>query len=69
MAAIFSSPDTPQIQPLPTPPSRSDADVQAAALETRKRRAMAQGRSSTIKTSGQGVTDEVQTAPKTLMGE
>ncbi len=69
MNALFGSPDTPPVEPLPTPPSRSDADVQAAALDTRKRRALATGRSDTIKTSGQGVKDEVTTAPKVLLGE
>ena len=69
MNALFGAPDTPDVEPLPTPPSRSDAEVQAAALDERKRRGMAQGRSSTILTSGQGVKDEVTTKSKTLLGE
>ena len=54
--------------PAPAPPTRSDADVQAAALEARQRRAGAIGRSETIKTSGSGVTDEVASVSKTLLG-
>ena len=53
------------------PPSRSDAEVQQAALDERRRRGAASGRESTIATSGQGVltTDEHKSAAKTLLGE
>ena len=58
----------PILAPAPAPPTRSDADVQAAALAARQRRAGAIGRSETIKTSGSGVTDEVASVSKTLLG-
>jgi len=66
MGGIFGG-SQPALQPLPPPPSRSDADVQAAALATRRRAANASGRASTILTSGQGVRDEVDTR-KTVLG-
>lgn len=52
----------------PPPPSRSAAEVQTAALDTRRRLANRSGRSSTILTSGQGVTDEATPTTKTLLG-
>lgn len=54
--------------PAPEPPSRSDADIQSAALEARQRRAAATGRSETILTSGQGVTEEKTSPTKKLLG-
>lgn len=60
---------TPKVQPNPAPPSRSDAEIQEAALLERRRRAAAFGRQDTIKTGGQGVTDGVKTNVKVLLGE
>ena len=60
---------TPTVQPAPAPPTRSDAEIQAAALAERQRRASAVGRAATIKTSGRGVVDEVTPTIKTLLGE
>ena len=68
MGSLFSGQSMPAPVPAPLPPSRSDADVQTAALEARQRRASATGRSETILTSGQGVTDETSTATKKLLG-
>jgi len=48
MSGLFGSDDTPVVQAVPAPPSRSDADVRAAALRERQRRAAAAGRESTI---------------------
>lgn len=55
--------------PPPPPPERSDEEVRAAAREQRRISAQAKGRASTILTSGQGVTDEVATKQKKLLGE
>ena len=71
MAGLFGgdSDNDPVVVPVPPPPpTRSDAEVQAAALRIRQQRAAAQGRASTILTGGQGVTDEVVTEPKKLLG-
>ena len=68
MGGLFSSPSPPPVEPAPPPPTRSDKDVQEAALRERQRRAKATGRAQTILTSGQGVTDEVTPAAKTLLG-
>lgn len=70
MGGLFggSTPPAPPPPP-PPPPSRSDADIQSAALAARLRRAKAVGRSETIKTSGQGVLDETSTPTKQLLGE
>lgn len=70
MSGIFSSPKAPAAPPPPPPPpTRSDADVQAAALDARQRRSRAQGRASTVLTSGEGVTSEATPASKTLLGQ
>ena len=67
MGGLFGG-SSPAPLPPPEPPSRSDADIQTAALEARQRRAAATGRSETILTSGQGVTDETNTPTKKLLG-
>ncbi len=69
MGGLFSSPAPPPPAPIPEPPARSDKDIQSAALEARRRRAAATGRSDTILTSGQGVTEDASTATTTLLGE
>lgn len=54
----------------PVPPTRSDADIQTAALAARQRRASATGRSETIQTSGSGYEENsTNTATKRLLGE
>jgi hypothetical protein len=68
MGGLFGGGSKMQAPTPPPPPTRSDADIQAAALKARLRRAAALGRSETIKTSGQGVTDEVNTPTKQLLG-
>ena len=67
MGAIFGTPAAPAPPPPPEPPKVSDSEVQARALEERKRRTAAGGRASTILTSGQGVA-EGGAAAKTLLG-
>jgi hypothetical protein len=69
MGGIFSSPSPPPPPAPPPPPTRSDAEVQDAAMKERQRRAAAIGRNETIRTSGQGVTDGVQPAANKLLGE
>ena len=70
MGGLFggSSPAPAPIPP-PPPPTRSDAEVQQAGLDARRRRASAQGRSSIIRTSGQGLTESGQIATKVLLGQ
>jgi len=60
---------TPAPIPPPPPPTRSEKDVQLAALEARQRRAGATGRTETVLTSGSGVTDEKAPTVKKLLGE
>ena len=64
-------PAIPPVQPLPEPPKYDDA---ARQEEIAKRRAIARanrtGRSSTIKTSAQGLTDDESVIKtKSLLGE
>ena len=68
MGGLFGGKSPAPPPPPPPPPTRSDADVQAAALAARRRRAAALGLSETIKTSGQGVTDEFTSPSKVLLG-
>lgn len=54
---------------VPSAPLLSDADVQEAAEAARKAAGAAQGRESTILTSGLGVSsDTLKTSKKTLLG-
>lgn len=69
MGGLFSSPEPAAPVALPPTPTQSDADVQAAGLNARRRRAAASGRESTIHTSGQGVTTDLPSATSTLLGE
>lgn len=50
-----------------SPPKRSDAEIQSEAAKERARLRKKRGRSSTILTSAQGVTEEAQTF-KTALG-
>lgn len=59
----FSSSKIPAVQPAPT---KSDAEVQSAALRERERARLAKGRASTILTSGEGDTTPAPTAKKLL---
>ncbi len=69
MTGLFGGNEPAPVIQTPLPPTRSDAEIQQAALDVRRRRAAAAGRSSTIKTSGQGVTDEFTSPIKVLLGE
>jgi hypothetical protein len=51
MSGMFGGPDIPPVVP---PPDRSDAEIQAAALKERQRRAGAMGREATILTDTLG---------------
>lgn len=51
------------------PPTKDSAAVQNAQEQERKRRLQNKGRSSLIKTGGQGVTEEANTARPTLLGQ
>ena len=68
MGGIFSSPSIPAPEPAPPPPTRSDPEVQNAAIDARRRMAARTGRASTILTSGQGVKDDTPSTTKTLLG-
>jgi hypothetical protein len=65
MGGLFGGGATPAPIAPPAPPSRSDAEVQSAALAARQRRAQALGRTETIVSSG---ADEENTTTKTLLG-
>lgn len=67
MGGLFGG-DTPTPEPIPEPPSRSDAEIQSAALDARMRRASATGRAETILTSGQGVDEDKSTKVTKLLG-
>ena len=67
-----SAPSTPAPPPLPPPvpppPQPVSQDVTRARERNRTRSALAQGRSSTILTSGLGLTTPATTVPKTVLG-
>lgn len=65
MGSLFGGSKSPAPAP---PPSRDDTQVKAAAEAERKRLLAKKGRKSTIKTGGQGVTDEAPAAKKKLLG-
>ena len=65
MSFLVGAPTIPPPIAAPVPPSRSDADVQSAALATRLRRAQALGRTETIVSSG---ADEENNTTKILLG-
>lgn len=69
MGGLFGGGSSPAPVAPPEPPTRSDAEVRQEALLERQRRARATGRSETIKTSPQGVTESADTASKKLLGE
>lgn len=69
MSVITSLFKSPSVGSAPKTPSRSDADIQAAALAERKRRAAATGRSSTILSGPLGAPDSQNIQRKTLLGE
>lgn len=54
--------------PVPAAPTKSDAEVQDAALRERNRARMARGRASTILSGASGDTSAAPTAAKTLLG-
>ena len=65
MGGLFGGGNDPAPIPPPLPPSRSDADVQTAALEARQRRASATGRTETIMSKG---SEDKAPATKRLLG-
>lgn len=68
MGGLFGGAAPAAPTPAPLPPTRSDAEVQSAALAARQRRAQAVGRSETISTSPQGLTEDAPVASKKLLG-
>jgi hypothetical protein len=58
----------PAASPVPSPPSVTDKDVQAAGDAARASAAAAAGRVSTILTSGMGASDYLGSRKKTLLG-
>ena len=64
------APKMPAPPPPPPPPTQSDAEVQDAALKTRRQRSLASGRASNVLTGGQGVlsTADDSSKAKTLLG-
>jgi hypothetical protein len=59
---------SPASGPVPSPPSVTDKDVQAAGDAARASAAAAAGRVSTILTSGMGASDYLGSRKKTLLG-
>lgn len=68
----FLAPDPPKIEkPKSKPetePTKTDAQAEKKAAEERLRQRRAAGRSSTVKTGGQGVTSAAPVRKKTLLG-
>ncbi len=55
-------------KPPPPPPEPTSKDVTAAREKNQAQAALAEGRSSTILTSGLGLTTPATTAPKKIFG-
>ncbi len=68
MGGMFGGGAAQQVAAAPLPPTRSDAEIRAAALEARQRRAGATGRAETVLTSPQGVTEDAPMVTKQLLG-
>lgn len=68
----FSAPSMPAPPPPPppppAPPSEVAPEVKTARTQSRQRAALASGRNSTILTAAQGLTGDVSTSGKTLLG-
>ena len=68
----FSAPSMPGPPPPPPapppPPTEVDPEVTKARTQSRQRAALASGRNSTILTAAQGLTGDVSTSGKTLLG-
>jgi hypothetical protein len=73
MSGPSAPPPPPPPPPAPPPaanaPTYADPQVQAAGLKGKKPQATGQGFADTIGTSPQGVTGQVNTASKTLLGQ
>lgn len=65
MCGIMSAPKP---KAPPRPPRLDDTAIEAAAIEERRRRALAGGRVSTLLTGGAGVTAPAPAASKSLLG-
>lgn len=64
-----ASPTLPALPPPPPPvPRRTDPEVSRAGTRNRQRAALAEGRASTILTSGLGLTSPASTTAKTVLG-
>lgn len=57
------------VAPAPVAPIEADASAKSAGNEERRRRQAASGRSDTVLTGGQGLTDNAKTGGKKLLGE
>ena len=68
MASLFSSPKMPAVQPAPAAPTVTDPSVQQAQQEQAREAAEADGRQSTILTSGLGVSTAPVVQRKMLLG-
>jgi len=66
MGGLFGSPKQPALPPIPPPPGRSDADIQADASAERRQRTLARGRASSILTKKDETTGA--SAKKVLLG-
>ena len=62
------APSIPSFAPPPAAPEAEDPAIQEKAKQEKLRRARAAGLSSTVLTSGRGVSEEALTQPKTLLG-
>lgn len=67
MGGLFKK-STPKPAPPPPAPTADNSEVQAAAEAERIRSQKLAGRASTMLTGGDGVTEEVETAKKKLLG-
>lgn len=66
--SLFSTPKVKDPAPLPDPPEKSDAEVQAEALAERRRRRAAGGSAATFLTGGLGLPANENSASAYLSG-
>lgn len=59
----------PSVPPVTKPPKREDPKVAEAVAKEKEATKLKKGRKSTILTGGKGVTEEIETKKKKLLGQ
>ena len=68
VSGLFGGQQAPQVAPAPAPPTVDNSAAATDAAAERQRQAMLAGRTSTVLTGGQGVSDMGTTSTSKLLG-